>query len=188
MVTMHLDWHGPFNLATHEGRRDFMPPNEGGVYLWCVGRHPRLSISYVGEASNLGQRLYEHVFSTLGGAYCLYSDDHLFDGATPVAGYNPGLNNILELFLGDFAKYSAMAHHNLLAYSFFWATVPGDRCDRQTIESALINAFRESREPIQNARTSIAPANCRRLMITSRFKPGFELTAVPQTLEYGTVE
>lgn len=185
MEPLHLIWKGPFNLVTDEGRSTFLPPNDGGIYLWCVGRHPHLRVSYVGEASNLQWRLYEHIFWTLGGAYSLYSDDHLVDGANPLPGYTPGLKNILEVFLGDFSKYSEMARSNLLAYSFYWATISGSRFDRRTVESALIHAFRKTNEPLQNIRTSIAPINCPRRMITSEFEAGSELIAIPQSLEYG---
>ncbi len=188
MTQVHLDWQGPHSLATDDGRRDFNPPSESGVYLWCVGRHPNHRISYVGEAGDLQQRLYEHIFWTLGGAYCLYADDHMVDGKSPVDAYKPGLGNILTVFLGDFPKYSAMAHQNLLGYTFFWATVPGDRAHRRAVESALIANFRDAKEPLQNARVSVSAADCKKLSVASKFKPDFKMPAVPPTLFYGTLD
>lgn len=187
MEPLKLVWNGPFSLATAEGRHDFLPPTDGGIYLWCVGRHPHLRISYVGEASNIQWRLYEHIFWTLGGAYSLYSDNHMVDGAMPDhPAYTPGPKNILDIFLGDFSKYSEMAYSNLLAYSFYWATmIQANRFDRRAVESALIHEFKKRKEPLQNTRTSIAPINCPRRTITSEFKAGSELIAVPQSLEYG---
>ena len=188
VLTLHLDWKGPFCLATSGARQAFAPPSEGGVYLWCVGRDPVHRVSYVGQAVNLRDRMYQHIFWTLGGAYRLYSDGHLVDGSCPVPEYEGGLENILTVFLADFGKYSATALHNLQSYSFFWVAIPGERSIRQAVESALITEAKRAGEPLQNDKRSRTPAKSRRLMIVSSFQCGAEVAGIPIKINYGELD
>jgi len=198
-ITLELLWKGPFTLSTPEERRHFDPPTGGGLYLWCVGRHPGYRVSWVGQSGNLEGRMYSHICSILGGAYWLYSDAHLIDGLGPVqeyAEYKPGLKNILEVFLADFGKHSSMALRNLQSYTFFWAEFPGelpggeDRWKpsvvRKAVESALITEAKKRGEPLQNGPRSLGSAKSPRVTIKSRFlRAGFEVPGIPEEIQYG---
>jgi hypothetical protein len=141
--------------------------------------------------------MYEHIFSMLGGAYRLYSDDHLVNAVSPVKSYEGGFENILETFLADFDKYSRMALHNLQSYSFFWAAISGELpgsenrwsplAVRQAAESALITEAKDRCEPLQNS-ISLSSANSPRLTIISSFQPGIDLPGVPKEIYYGALD
>lgn len=191
MNTIKLRWRGPYKLDSPEGREAFTPPGESGVYLWCVGKPPKLRVSYVGQAANLENRFYEHISCTLGGAYSLYSDDHMVAGKSPKPLYQPvlkdRLKNYLEQFVGDFQKYSTIAHDNLRQYRLYWALVEDDTIMRRSVESALLSRFQENEEPLQNVR-HIPAQRCRRVSITSTFDQGSELTALVKPIQYGDLE
>lgn len=183
-----LDWRGPFGLATPEQRSAFMPPETSGVYLWTVGGERQTLISYVGEAVNLRQRMYAHVFWLLGGGYCLYGDDHLVHGIAPVADYTPGHGNLFTRYLNEFDSLSQLAFRNLIAYRFFWACAPQDRFVRQAIESALIADARKRKQPIQNPRLSRSPQNSTRLQLRSTFPCSGDIGGMPSEILYGELE
>ncbi len=155
-----LGWYGPNRIpAPNKKEGTFNPPKEPGVYLWTVAPTKNYRISYVGEASNVHDRMYQHFFWTLGGAYCLYSDDHLIHGNKPKPIYTPGMQNLLSLFVTEFKTKSKLALDNLLGYSFFWAATSSDRTLRQSIESALITRASSEEEPLQNVKVNFDQTN-----------------------------
>jgi len=131
----------------------------------------------------------QHIVCTLGGQYLLHSDNHLIQGAPPDQVYTPDRDNILAVFLADFARYSALALHNLLAYRFFWATLPHEQFVRRMVESAIVNEARRLGEPLQNHPRAV-PANARAVSITSTFPPGIRLRGIPAEIvrRWGDVE
>ena len=54
---IELKWVGPRSLHSPEERRRFTPPSVGGVYLWTVASDEGLKVSYVGQASNLPEKV-----------------------------------------------------------------------------------------------------------------------------------
>jgi len=147
-----LQWTGPFGLATPDQRKQFSPPNESGVYLWTVANEKAPRVSYVGEAGNVADRFYEHVFCILGGAYCLCDRRHLVDGKTPHPVDRPSRNALFADFLDENGCYWRLARRNLFACRFGWATLPGERRVCEAVESALITEARERDQPLQNER------------------------------------
>ena len=177
-----LEWRGPFDLASHDHRVVFAPPTTSGIYLWTVAAH---RVSYVGEATNLANRFYQHVFSMLGGAYCLYDEDHLSRETPPVPVYRPSQESLFTTFFDDFDRHSRLAFRNLVSYRFWWATVDDKRKVRQAIESALIEEARQRGEPIQNDRVSRGPSASVRLRITSVFQTEDKVKGISGTIQYG---
>ena len=110
-----LEWKGPFSLASRAHRTSFAPPASSGVYLWTVANDIAPRIAYVGEASNLAERFYEHTFCTLGGAYCLYDDDHLVQGNKPVPLYRPSQTTLFMNFLGEPERFAMLGLRNLMS-------------------------------------------------------------------------
>lgn len=122
-----LDWKGPFSLASRSHRTSFAPPASSGVYLWTVANDIAPRIAYVGEASNLAERFYGHAVCTLGGAYCLYDDDHLVRGNTPVPLYRPSQKTLFTNFLDEPERFATLGLRNLMSYWFWWAVVDAER-------------------------------------------------------------
>jgi hypothetical protein len=187
-LQIHLQWDGPFGLATSEQRAAFNPPDTPGVYLWTVGTAVRPLIAYVGEAVSLRNRMYAHVFWTLGGGYCLFGDDHLITGSEPIAKYLPGPANLFTRYLDDFDNLSKLAYRNLTAYRIYWATVMHDRYVRQAVESALITSARQNQQPIQNPRLSRSSRNSTRMQIQSVFPGSSSLGGLPPLMRWGEIE
>lgn len=152
---IELEWHGPFSLRTPESRLASTPPSLPGVYLWTVGKDRK--ISYVGQAGNVHQRMYEHIHGTLGGAYWLYRPEFFEGGIKPtkeVAVYWPEPKNLNRRFLEEFDTLSQAAFKNLTSYEFYWAVVEGGEGSGEFVESALISLARDSDHPVQNERVS----------------------------------
>jgi hypothetical protein len=186
--SIHLNWQGPFSLGSSAGRSRFDPPSSPGVYLWTVAPNEGQRISYIGQAANINERMYQHIFWTLGGAYCLYDRQHLVEGNPPVPVYEPGLPNLISTFLNDFNRFSAIAIENAIGYNFFWAILDTDTSIRRAVESALITRAREREEPIQNMRLSRNSANSPHVVITSLFSDGVKVEALSGEIEYGVSE
>jgi len=187
-LSIQLKWQGPFGVATLKQRAAFSPPVAGGVYLWTVAFELGHRISYVGEAANLQERMYQHVFYTLGGAYCLYGDDHLARGDKPTPQYEPGPSNLFGRYLNEFDALSKLALKNIFAYRFFWAVLDKEREIRQAVESALITEARDREEPIQNDRRSRTPQKARCVHIHSPFPCNTRLGELCTELPYGELE
>lgn len=190
---IRLDWQGPFGLASPELRRAFRPPERPGVYLWAVGTN-RYQISYVGEAGNISDRMYMHATSMLGGAYYLYDEAHMTQGADPNRSehweYQPGLQRLLDNFLGDYERHSKTAFRNLVGYAFFWA-VPDPEVTREvrrSIESAIIAGAQREGVPIQNAQPSVGPLRARRVRLSNVLPAGIRVSGLRGSCEYGSIE
>ena len=119
MIDIQLDWKGPFGLSA-EHRACFSPPRASGVYIWSVAPTKGYRVSYIGECANLADRMYHHVHCMLGGAYTLYGDDHLDDGAEPKPLYEPGPQILYTRFCDEYTTLSQLALRNATAYQFFW--------------------------------------------------------------------
>lgn len=195
MQKIELQWMGPFSVDTPDNRRSFIPPNKPGVYLWTVGQHSvsvtSFKVSYVGQASSLRNRLYEHISRILGGQYSLYGDEHLIQGEIPekrLRMYEPSDANILNQFISEFPKYSQLAYQNVMSYRFFWAEMPGysgsvQSCFRKAVESALIKHMGHQ---LQNTSLSLEPRNSPKILIESNFAKAEALRMLlPSTMSYG---
>ena len=173
VTTVTLDWKGPFSLDTADGRGDFKPPNEQGVYLWTIPKDGDFKIAYVGEAKDLAARLYQHFHFLLGGGYELYSTKSLRAGVKPtdaICEYKPGQTQLFQDFVGDFEWLSQLALRNLHSYRFFWAKM-GDHDDptRLLTESALIERAKGQEQPLQNERVSRRPNSEHPIRVVSKF-------------------
>ena len=184
MTTIGLRWEGPFSLDTNENRTRFRPPNNAGVYIWAVGKENDLRISYVGQSSNLRNRMYEHIFSTLGGAYWLYEDAHFLSGDKPSEVYRSGLENILGTYIPNFRELSVTAYRNLILNKIFWAILEANSKTRKLVESALIRDATENEEPIQNERVSVKPTESVSLLINAPFPNGCRLHGNGKSIQY----
>ncbi len=182
-----LKWSGPHSLASREDRQTFSPPAQSGVYLWTVANDAGPKISYVGQAGSLVDRFYEHVFWTLGGAYCLYGREHLIDGSPPEPVYRPSIGSLLTDFWDPDDAYRGLdlARENLAAYRFWGAPVTADRVIRETVESALIDAARTNSQPLQNERVSRCPGSSPCLSVRSVFRDRVGIAALSHVIEYG---
>lgn len=195
MQKIELEWMGPFSVDTPDSRRSFIPPHQPGVYLWAVVQHSdsvsSFKVSYVGQTSNLRNRLYEHISGILGGLSSLYGDEHLVQGEIPekkLRKYEPSHANLLNEFISDFPKYSQLAYQNVMSYRFFWAEMPGysgsvQSCFRKAVESALI---KYTGHQLQNTNLSLEPRNSPKILIESNFAKAEALRMLlPSTMSYG---
>ncbi|WP_291321844.1 hypothetical protein [Desulfonatronospira sp.] len=180
-----LEWKGPHSLLTDDTREYFLPPEYPGVYLWCVGKQDSFLISYVGRASNLQKRMYEHIFWMLGGRYDLYGDDHFLEGAPPKSEYIPSFKNLLTDFVKDFSNRSSLAYRNLTLYTYFWATIRKDWRTQIAVESAIIEQSKKLNQPLQNDRLSLRPENSPHLLIRSHFESNTFPGALSKSIYYG---
>lgn len=185
-----LKWDGPFSLASSELIAKFKPPKEPGVYLWIVGAAEQYQISYIGETANLWDRIYAHSTSMLGGAYYLYSDDHLIHRKDPNehVKYKPGFCNLLTKFLSEYPNYSLVAHRNLTLYKWFWAVLSEEKEIREAVESALIDAAQKENVPVQNDRPSRGSHKARHVKISSALPPGVQVRGLRSFCEYGEID
>jgi len=177
-----LNWKGPYSLEVAAGRKAFDPPPKSGVYLWCVGKPEVHRLAYVGEAENIRERLYQHLYSLLGGHYGLFENDHLLKGLKPVEVYegNGNLENLVQKFVGEFERYSALALHNVTSYRFFWAVLENEpKSRRRAVESALIKRGLDRQEPLQNRRLS---RRAEAVRIISTFEAGVDLPALREEI------
>ena len=184
MTEVTLNWEGPFMLDTHENRERFSPPSNAGVYIWVVGKQNDLRISYVGQSSNLEQRMYQHIFYTLGGAYLLYEDSHFLKGTSPTEKYEPGLEGILTKFIPRFPELSRVAFRNLTLNRTYWAVLHEAAETRTLVESALISQATIKGEPIQNERVTRRPIPSHRLLIKKAFPSECRLHATCPDILY----
>lgn len=187
-IRLSLEWQGPFSLPTRETRLSFLPPAEPGIYVWTVGLAVGRRISYIGQAADLQRRMYEHVFWTLGGAYCLYSDDHLLHAEHPILEYEPEPKNLLRPYLDDFTHLGQLAFKNLTAYEMYWSILGGDAQLREAVESALITEAQKMNEPLQNTRVSRGSAKSKSMTISSPFPTGTHIQRAISEIEYGSTE
>ncbi len=63
---MIVDWSGPFALLPGTFEPGGLPEGEG-VYLWVLMHSGRRLVHYIGYASNIRQRQYNHIVRALGG-------------------------------------------------------------------------------------------------------------------------
>jgi hypothetical protein len=63
---MIVEWLGPFPLLPGTLEPNGLPEAEG-VYLWVLNHQGRRLIHYIGYASNIRQRQYNHMVRALGG-------------------------------------------------------------------------------------------------------------------------
>jgi len=188
LLEIALEWKGPFGLGTPEQRAAFSPPMKSGVYLWTVANDDCPRISYIGQASNLQERFYQHVFWTLGGAYRLYGEDHLVRGLPPEDIYVPSMENLLTSFLADDSSLRELARKELCTYRFWWATVKEQRVVREAVESALILSAKERGEPIQNPRVSRGQLRSPHLRVAPAFPVGTKIGSPAYAIEYGCLD
>ncbi|MCB9609461.1 MAG: hypothetical protein H6716_22910 [Polyangiaceae bacterium] len=136
-----------------------------------------LEIAYVGQASDIRDRMYQHVFWTLGGAYYLYETDYLREGRIGRGNegvvYTPGLEGLMNSYLLRLGDLQQVAVENLRCYRYFWAEVRSwsgaASQDRRQVESALISRARTESPCLQNGSLSSAPIPRNVLTVKSEF-------------------
>ena len=180
-----LEWKGPHSLREDKDRKQFLPPETPGIYIWCVGTLDSLLLSYVGKANDLKNRMYEHMFWMLGGRYCLYGEDHFLEGAQPNPEYKPSFNKLLSDFIKNFDSRSALAYYNLTHYTYFWAVMKKDWNIQRAVESAIIQRGRKWGQPLQNDSLSLRPENSPNIEIKSTFESATFPSALSETIRYG---
>jgi hypothetical protein len=188
---VRLDWQGPYELdELVDGLRS--AERCPGIYLWTLPLDDQLKIAYVGQASNVRDRMYQHIFYTLGGAYCLYGPDDVRAGRvssiTKDLAYEPGLEGVIQEFLPRLRELQRTAEENLRCYRYFWAEMRGwsgsGARDRRLVESALIGRARDNPDCLQNARLSLAPCPDTALKVESSFGEQQEIEALKRPIEY----
>ena len=190
---IELYWDGPHSPFENEGT-DWNPPEKPGVYVFTIepqgAPEPTPIITYVGEASDLRNRLNEHIFYFLGGGYALLKEEHLDKAGflDDWYAYQPRAkrSNLVKGYLNDYERMSGLAIANLKRYRFSWAVLDQERAVRQAVESALISEAGE-REHKENARLSLAEAKVEPLRIHSRALEGslLPIEALAKPLEFG---
>lgn len=136
-IKIELTWHGP------EKWHSLKPKKCAGLYLWTVGESPSLSLSYVGESSDVRKRLRDHIIDLLGGGSWLWQIENLRANDLGVGWYEPDHmgNALFESYLTNIREHQELAISNLKEYSFFYA-YHEDLTDikvRKAVESALIS-------------------------------------------------
>lgn len=184
-VTLH--WSGPHHLRSQRAISAFSPPAEPGVYVWLVGTPRRRRVTYVGSSGNLRQRFYQHFVWTLGGGSWLWDVSTLRRGLELKPVYEIPMRSDLRPFLHSHETLSRLAYENLRAYEYLWATIPGGKEERESLESALWDAANEQGVTLQNERTPRAPSRCPRTRYRCHLPHGVTIRGLPFKFTHGTL-
>lgn len=158
MDTVNLKWIGPFNYADTSTNRQTIP-NEAGIYLWVTGKDEHKFVTYVGEAGNLRNRLYDHMVYTLGGGYWLYDTEKLINGEGFKGCYQSDPNTMNINFIKNYQQLSKVAYENLTCLDTYYAVFNGTTIERKMVESCIITVLKNEKNyywhMLQNERVSV---------------------------------
>lgn len=141
-MNIQLDWRGSIRMANLPVTSDEVPAlGRPGVYIWLSAYENSLKLAYVGQATVLLGRFYEHHNSLLTLQYRLRRPNReIF-----VEGCSPSKSVEYAARLVRQATLLPLAEQEKDRASFFYASHDGlgDKDLRGTVEAALINQVRK---------------------------------------------
>jgi hypothetical protein len=116
---------------------------KGGVYLWTYETEDGYIIDYVGEASSIKDRFYQHLREQLNGRYSIYDPDSLRNGKREITwkGYHWRSDEYYRVieFISNSEKYMPKLEKMLEECRIFFAPIEGDELIRKRIEASILN-------------------------------------------------
>lgn len=181
MNIIKLNWIGPFNYNDTSSNRPIVP-NQAGIYIWVAGSGNNKFITYVGEAGNIRNRLYNHMLYTLGGGYNLNDFDKFIKGDSIEECYKSNPDNMNIDYIMRYEELSRIAYKSLVCLDIYFTIFKGTDEERKRIESCIIRTLKNEKNKyscmLQNYKFSVSQDESKQIHVISEFQdnnPTFQL-------------
>ena len=138
-----LEFSGPYRVAGDQAALEKLPDNKPGIYIWCVqSADAYYRVHYVGEASNIRGRTYQHTRNQMNGESHAYSPEDLRQN-TKVLVHRAHFG-VVPKFKDEITAKQAN-HDYLKCQSVFFATLleHEETRNRCQFETALVYAIED---------------------------------------------